>query len=50
MAQINAQTIMILERDIAGKSIPEIFAIKGYFKESETLIANYDRSAALFFD
>ena len=49
MAKINTLTMMILERDITGRSIAEIFAAKGYFKESPALIANYDRSAALFF-
>ena len=49
MGKINALTMMILERDIPGRSIAEIFAAKGYFKESPELIANYDRSAALFF-
>ena len=49
MAKITSLTITILERDIVDKSISEVFATKGYFKESPALLANYDRSAALFF-
>lgn len=49
MAKIATQTLTIHERDIVGHSIPEIFAAKGYFKESPALIDNYDRSAERYF-
>lgn len=50
MGKIASVTVMILERDIIGKTIAEIFAIKGFLKETDELIAAYDRSAARFFE
>ena len=43
-------TLMILARDIAGRSVAEMFAAKGYIKETPALIAAYDEGAARFYD
>lgn len=50
MARIVSQTLTILERDIHGKTIAEIFLAKGFLKETAELIAAYDRSSRRFFD
>jgi hypothetical protein len=50
MAKVQTINFIIRTRDIIGKSIPEIFAAKGFLKETEALIAAYDRSAELFFE
>tara|TARA_R110001583_G_scaffold195249_1_gene370887 strand:- start:2075 stop:3778 length:1704 start_codon:yes stop_codon:yes gene_type:complete len=49
MAKINVQTVMISERDILGKTVAEIFACKGYLKETPELLAAYDDSAERFY-
>ena len=49
MAKIGSVTITILERDIGDKTIAEIFASKGFLKETPQLIANYDESTKRFF-
>jgi hypothetical protein len=48
--KIGIETIMIRSRDIENRTISEIFASKGYLKETEELIAAYDESAARYFD
>jgi hypothetical protein len=50
MAKIQTINLIIRTRDIIGKSIPEIFAAKGFLKETKALIAAYDRSAERFFE
>lgn len=46
MAKIVTVNLIIRSRDI----VAEIFAAKGFLKETEALIAAYDRSAVRFFD
>ena len=41
---------MIVARDIAGRSVAEMFAAKGYLKETPALIAAYDEGAARYYD
>lgn len=43
-------TIRITAVDIVGKTVSEILADKGFLKETPALIAEYDRSAHLYFD
>jgi hypothetical protein len=43
-------TIRINAADIVGKSVPEIFAAKGFVRESPDLIAAYDDTAQRYFD
>lgn len=50
MARIASLTVQILERDILGRSVPEIFLAKGFLKETEALLAAYDNSTGRFFD
>jgi hypothetical protein len=50
MGKIAAVTMMIRERDILEKTIPEIFATNGFLKETPELITTYDRSAARYFE
>lgn len=50
MAKVSTGQIMLRARDIAGKNLSEIFAEKGFLKETPALIAAYDQSAARFFD
>jgi len=50
MAKIITHTMIIYERDIIGMCLAEIFANKGFFKESPALIAHYDRSAERYFE
>lgn len=49
MAKIASVTLQILERDICGKSVPEIFASKGYLKETPALMAAYDHATERYF-
>lgn len=44
------ETLIIRARDIAGRSIAEIFASKGYLLETPALIAAYDALAERYFD
>jgi hypothetical protein len=48
--KIATETLMIRARDIAGKTIPEIFIEKAYLKETPELIAAYDEAAGRYFD
>ncbi|MGY6217711.1 AAA family ATPase [Methylolobus aquaticus] len=43
-------TIRITASDIAGKTVSEIFAAKGFLKETPDLIAAYDQTAERYFD
>ncbi|HEY3301034.1 MAG TPA: AAA family ATPase [Methylophilaceae bacterium] len=49
-ATLANNTIRITAADIVGKTVSEIFAGKGFLKETSALMADYDRSAALYFD
>tara|TARA_R110001592_G_scaffold231766_6_gene488929 strand:+ start:232 stop:1941 length:1710 start_codon:yes stop_codon:yes gene_type:complete len=50
MAKISTENLIIRERDIEGHTLAEIFASKGFLKETPELIAAYDASASRFFD
>ncbi len=43
-------SIRIYASDIAGRSVGEIFAAKGFLKETPALIATYDEAATRYFD
>jgi hypothetical protein len=43
-------TLRISAADIVGKTVSEIFAEKGYLKETSELIATYDATVAHYFD
>ena len=43
-------TFRITAADMAGRTVAEILAAKGYVRESEELIAAYDETAARYFD
>jgi hypothetical protein len=47
--KIAIETIIIRSRDIAEKTISEIFAGKGYIKETSELIQAYDESSERYF-
>jgi hypothetical protein len=49
MARIVTLNLVIRNRDIIGRTVAEIFASKGFLKETEALIVNYDRSTERFF-
>jgi len=48
--KIANETLIIRGKDLADKTIAEIFAGKGYLKETADLISNYDEAAARYFD
>ncbi|OAI12572.1 AAA family ATPase [Methylomonas koyamae] len=48
--KIAIETLIIRGKDLDHKTIPEIFAGKGYLKETEALIASYDEAAARYFE
>jgi hypothetical protein len=43
-------TLMILPRDLGNRTLPQIFAAKGYLKETPELIRAYDETATRYFD
>lgn len=43
-------TLLFVARDIAGRSVAEMFAAKGYLKETPELIRAYDEAAERYFD
>jgi hypothetical protein len=49
-ATLASQTIRIMASDVVGKTVGEIFADKGFLKESPELIAAYDATVARYFD
>ncbi len=49
-ARLAATTLRITGPDIAGRTIAEVFAAKGYVKETPALLASYDEMAARYFD
>lgn len=48
--KIDVENLIIRGKDIAGKTIPEIFIEKNYLKETPELIAIYDDAANRYFD
>jgi len=44
------ETINIRGKDVENKTISEIFAGKGYLKETEEMIATYDKSSRTYFE
>lgn len=50
MAKLATQTLTILERDILGKTLPEILLAKGFLKETPELISAYEHSTQRFFE
>lgn len=48
--KIVTETLIIRGKDLADKTIAEIFAAKGYMKETQALIDGYDEAAARYFD
>ncbi len=50
LAKLATTTIMIRERDITGKTVAQIFAAKGFLKETAELISAYDSSAQRYFE
>jgi hypothetical protein len=48
--KIAIETITIRSKDIAERTVAEIFAHKGYLKETPELLAAYDESATRYFD
>jgi hypothetical protein len=49
MAKIDTQSLVIRERDLCARTIAELFAEKGFLKETPALIESYDRSAEHYF-
>ncbi|WP_265659987.1 hypothetical protein [Stutzerimonas stutzeri] len=50
MARIVVLTVQILERDLVGRTLPEILIAKGFLKETPELLAAYEHSATRFFE
>jgi hypothetical protein len=48
--KIAVENLIIRGKDIAGKTIPEMFIEKNYLKETPELIATYDEAAGRYFD
>lgn len=48
--KIDVENLIIRGKDIAGKTVPEIFIEKNYLKETPELIAVYDDAASRYFD
>jgi hypothetical protein len=49
MGKIGSLSLMIVERDIIDRSLADIFAAKGFLKETPELIAAYEQSTKRFF-
>jgi hypothetical protein len=47
---LTSSTIRISASDVVGKTVGEIFAAKGYLRETPELIAAYDETEARYFD
>lgn len=48
--KIDIETLTFRSKDVAGKTVAEIFAAKGYLKETDELIQAYDDSADSYFE
>ena len=49
MAKVATQSVIILQRDIAGKNLADILISKGYLKETPALLQQYKQSEARYF-
>lgn len=49
-ARLATATLRISGPDIAGRTIPEVFATKGFVKETPALLASYDEGVERYFD
>ena len=49
MAKVTTKTLTFTERDIEGRTIPEMLIAKGYLKETNDMIAAYDASMEHYF-
>jgi hypothetical protein len=47
---VSTQTIRLYASDVVGKTVPEIFASKGYIRETPALIEHYDRTITRYYD
>lgn len=47
---VTTQVLRISSADIIGRTIGEIFAVKGFLKETEELLAEYDMTVEKYFD
>jgi hypothetical protein len=47
---VTTNTVRIQAADIVGRTIPQIFAMKGFLKETPDLIAEYDATTDKYFD
>jgi ATPase family protein associated with various cellular activities (AAA) len=47
---ITSTTLRIAASDIVGKTVPEIFAAKGFLKETPELVAAYDDTESRYFE
>ena len=50
MAKLQSVSLMILERGVVGRKLPEILVAKGFFKEAPELQEAYERSNMRYFD
>lgn len=48
--KIATENIIIRSKDLTGISVSELFAMKGYLKETDALIAAYDELTETYFD
>ncbi|TCJ11647.1 ATP-binding protein [Parasulfuritortus cantonensis] len=48
--KLASATLVIRARDLGGRTLAQIFAAKGYLKETEDLIRAYDEDAERYFD
>lgn len=49
-ARLATATLRIAGPDVAGRTVAEIFAAKGFVKETPALLKSYDETAARYFD
>jgi len=47
---VTTQTVRIQGPEIVGKTVPQIFAMKGFLRETPDLIAEYDATTEKYFD
>ncbi|MEN3111902.1 ATP-binding protein [Uliginosibacterium paludis] len=47
---VSTQTIRLYASDVVGKTVPEIFAAKGFVRETPALIEHYDRTIARYYE
>lgn len=48
--KVTNETLIIRSKDVMGNTIAEIFAAKGFLKETPELLAAYDEAATRYFD